>query len=70
MTKVERLLKAIDEVIKAEEGDDDITAAVPDFPGLDKIPKYVDDYEKKLAKLLRNQRKYFLNGERRMSKRR
>jgi hypothetical protein len=62
MTKVERLLKAINEVIKADEDDEDITAAVPDFPGLDKIPKWVDDYEKKLAKLLRNQRKYFLNG--------
>lgn len=61
MSKVERLLKSINAIIKAEE-DEDITEAVPDFPGLDKIPKWTDDYEKKVAKLLRNQRKYFLNG--------
>jgi hypothetical protein len=62
MSKVERLLKSINAVIKAEEEDENITADVPDFPGLDKIPKWVEDYEKKVAKLLRAQRKYFLNG--------
>ncbi|MFD0825843.1 phage minor head protein [Neobacillus sp. M.A.Huq-85] len=62
MSKVERLLKSINDIIKAEEDDEDITDVVPEFPGLDKVPKYIDDYEKKLAKLLRNQRKYFLNG--------
>lgn len=27
---------------------------VPDFPGLDMIPNFVEEYEKKAAKLLRN----------------
>ncbi len=62
MRKVDRLLKSINTVIKSEEEDADITDVVPDFPGLDKIPKYIEDYEKKVAKLFRNQRKYFLNG--------
>lgn len=62
MSKVERLLKSINAVIKAEEEEEDITDAVPDFPGLDKIPKWIDDYEKKVSKLLRAQRKHFLNG--------
>lgn len=62
MSKVEHLLKSLNALIKAEEDDEDITDVVPEFPGLDKVPKYIEDYEKKLAKLLRNQRKYFLNG--------
>jgi hypothetical protein len=62
MSKVERLLKSITAVLKAEEEDEDITTDVPDFPGLDKIPKWVEEYEKKVAKLLRSQRKHFLNG--------
>ncbi|MBT2727849.1 hypothetical protein J7E63_12960 [Bacillus sp. ISL-75] len=62
MSKVERLLKSLNAVIKAEEDDEDITDLVPEFPGLEKLPKYIEDYEKKLAKLLRSQRKYFLNG--------
>ncbi|AGK52024.1 phage minor head protein [Bacillus sp. 1NLA3E] len=62
MSKVERLLKSINAVIKAKEEDEEITDVVPDFPGLDKIPKYIEDYEKKVAKLFRNQRKHFLNG--------
>ena len=33
---------------------------VPDFPGLEQIPGFVEDYEKEVAKLLRKQRKHFL----------
>jgi hypothetical protein len=62
MSKVERLLQSLDTVIKAEEEEEDITELVPEFPGLDKVPKYIEDYEKKVAKLLRAQRKYFLNS--------
>ena len=46
-SKVEHLLKNINTIIKAEEDDDEITGVVPNFPGLDKMPKYIDDYEKK-----------------------
>jgi uncharacterized protein with gpF-like domain len=62
VSKIDRLLKSLNAIIKAEEEDEEITDVVPEFPGLDKVPKYIEDYEKKVAKLLRNQRKYFLNG--------
>jgi hypothetical protein len=62
MSKLERLLKSLNTIIKTEEEEEDITAQVEDFPGLDKVPGYIEDYEKKVAKLLRNQRKYFVNG--------
>jgi hypothetical protein len=62
MSKIDKLLKSINDIIKAEQDDSDITNTVPDFPGLEKVPKYIQDYEKKVAKLLRNQRKHFLNG--------
>jgi hypothetical protein len=62
VSKIDRLLKSLNTIIKAEEDDEEITDVVPEFPGLDKIPKYIEDYEKKVAKLFRNQRKYFLNG--------
>lgn len=64
MRKVEKLLKSLnDYIIKAEEDDEaKLVDVVPDFPGFHKVPKYVEDYEKKVAKLLRKQRKYFLDG--------
>lgn len=62
MSKIDQLLKSLNTLIKAEEKEEDITERVPDFPGLDKIPGYIEDYEKKAAKLLRNQRKHFVNG--------
>jgi hypothetical protein len=62
VSKIDRFLKSLNVIIKAEEENEEITDVVPEFPGLDLIPKYIEDYEKKVAKLLRNQRKYFLNG--------
>lgn len=35
---------------------------VPDFPGKSNIPKYVEEYEKGIARLLRRQHKKFLDG--------
>lgn len=60
MSKVDSLLKRIDSIIKAT--DEDITEKVSDFPGLDKIPSYIEDYEKKLAKCLRDEKKHFVKG--------
>ncbi|BDG48785.1 phage minor head protein [Parageobacillus sp. KH3-4] len=62
MSKVEQLLQSLNAFIqKAEEEDDEkLTDVVPDFPGLEILPKIVEDYEKKIAKLLRNQRKLYL----------
>lgn len=63
MSKVNNLLKSLNAFIrKAENDEESITDIVPDFPGLDQIPGYVDDFEKKIAKLLRAQRKCFLKG--------
>jgi hypothetical protein len=60
MSNIDRLLKAINALIKTEE--EDVIELVPEFPGLDKIPGYIEDYEKKVAKLLRAQRKYYIDG--------
>lgn len=63
MSRVDKLLISLNEYIaKAEEDDEKLTDVVPDFPGLESIPNYVEKYEKKVAKLLRKQRKHFIDG--------
>ncbi|MGG3801781.1 phage minor head protein [Metabacillus fastidiosus] len=64
MSKIDKLLKSLNSFIKEAEEDNDekLTNLVPDFPGLDQVPQLVEDYEKKVAKLLRNQRKHFVSG--------
>ncbi|MED2944215.1 phage minor head protein [Bacillus swezeyi] len=64
MNKTDQLLNSLNAFIqKAEENEEEkLTDVVPDFPGLSKIPGYVEDYEKKVARLLRRQRKRFLNA--------
>lgn len=63
MNKVDKLLKSLNAFIcKAEEGADDITGILPDdIPELNKIPSLVEEFEKIVAKLLRRQRKLFLD---------
>ena len=62
MNKLDKLLKSLNDFIaKAEEDNDEkLTDVVPDFPGLEILPKIVEDYEKAIAKLLRDQRKRYL----------
>lgn len=62
MSKTEKLLKSLNDYIAKAEEEEQLTDLVPGFPGLDQIPGYVENYEKKVAKLLRKQRKHFLNG--------
>ncbi|WP_252503267.1 phage minor head protein [Sporosarcina sp. Marseille-Q4943] len=64
MSKVDKLLENINAFIqKAEEDAEDITAILPDdIPELEKIPSLVEEFEKITAKLLRRQRKLFLDG--------
>src|SRR5690349_11998905 len=57
---IDRLLASIASIVKAEEGD--LTEDIPDFPGLQKVPDYVEDFESSVAKLLRDQRKHFVDG--------
>ncbi len=63
MNKVDSLLDNINEFIrKAEENEDDITEMLPDdIPELNELPRLVDEFEKMAAKLLRRQRKLFLD---------
>lgn len=64
MNKTDKLLASINSFIqKAEESEGQkLVETIPDFPGLSKIPRYVEDYEKGIARLLRSQRKRFLKG--------
>ncbi|MCU4667633.1 phage minor head protein [Bacillus paralicheniformis] len=64
MNKTDQLLNSLNVFIRKAEEDDEksLVEVIPDFPGLSKIPGYVQEYEKKVARLLRSQRKKFLNG--------
>ena len=64
MNKTDQLLNSLNVFIRKAEEDEEksLVEIIPDFPGLSKIPGYVQEYEKKVARLLRSQRKKFLNG--------
>ncbi|KIN37605.1 phage minor head protein [Bacillus subtilis] len=64
MNKTDKLLESLTAFIqKAEEDErEKLVEVVPDFPGLSKIPGFVEEYEKGIARLLRRQRKKFLEG--------
>ncbi|MGG0775445.1 phage minor head protein [Bacillus rugosus] len=64
MNKTDKLLDSLTAFIqKAEENQyKQLGEMVPDFPGKSNIPKYVEEYEKGIARLLRRQRKKFLDG--------
>ncbi|MCY8106648.1 phage minor head protein [Bacillus mojavensis] len=64
MSKTDKLLESLNAfILKAEENQyKQLGEMVPDFPGKSNIPKYVEEYEKGIARLLRRQRKKFLDG--------
>lgn len=64
MNKTDQLLNSLNNFIQKAEEDDEksLVEVIPDFPGLSKIPGYVQEYEKKVARLIRRQRKKFLSG--------
>ena len=64
MNKTDQLLNSLSVFIRKAEEDEEksLVEIIPDFPGLSKIPGYVQEYEKKVARLLRRQRKKFLSG--------
>ncbi|MEC1569631.1 phage head morphogenesis protein [Bacillus spizizenii] len=64
MNKTDKLLESLNAFIqKAEENErEKFVESVPDFPGLSRIPGFVEEYEKSIARLLRRQRKKFLDG--------
>lgn len=59
--KIETLFKSLESFIKAE--DDELKKKLPkELDGLDDIIAEVNEYEKKLAKLLKAEKKHFING--------
>ncbi|MFY1590120.1 phage minor head protein [Bacillus sp. J14] len=63
MNKTDKLLESLNAfILKAEENQyKQLGEMVPDFPGKSKIPNFIEEYEKGIAKLLRRQRKRFLD---------
>ncbi|MCE0742269.1 hypothetical protein LWH95_21490, partial [Bacillus sp. G16] len=64
MNKTDKLLENLNVFIQKAEEDErkNLMESVPNFPGLSKIPNFVEEYEKGIAKLLRRQRKKYLDG--------
>lgn len=60
MSKIDKLLKNLNAFIEKAADNEDLDN-VSDFPGLEVIPVLVEDYETIVAKLLRKQRKWFLD---------
>jgi hypothetical protein len=60
MDKITKLLRELDKVIKAD--DDDLKEELEEFEEVDTVVKSINDYEKKVAKVLRKQKKYFIKG--------
>ncbi|OON71458.1 hypothetical protein BU230_11755, partial [Klebsiella pneumoniae] len=62
MQKIDKLLDSLNEWIEKAETDD-FTASLPaDLEVLDMLPGYVEEFEKEIAKMLRKQKKYFIDG--------
>lgn len=62
MQKVDKLLISLNEWIEKADTDDFTDSLPDDLEVLDMLPGYVEDFEKEIAKLLRKQRKYFVDG--------
>lgn len=58
--KVANILKAIDRFTKAE--DDELRELLADFPEVERLVKSSNAFEKKLAKMLREERKYYVEA--------
>lgn len=61
MNTTERLLKSINLILK--ENLEDIADDLPeDLPGASELQDFIDEFEKKIAKLLREQKKYYVDA--------
>lgn len=60
MDKLGRLLKAIDSIVKEET--DELKDEISEFPAVDATLNAIEEYEKKVAGLFRDQRKHFIDG--------
>nr|WP_307802559.1 phage minor head protein [Bacillus sp. XF8] len=59
---MDKLLTSLNEWIEKADTDDFIDSLPADLEVLDMLPGYVEEFEKEIAKLLRKQRRYFING--------
>ncbi|MDA1647520.1 BppU family phage baseplate upper protein [Bacillus cereus group sp. TH163-1LC] len=62
MQKIDKLLVSLNEWIAKADTDDFIASLPADLEVLDMLPGYVEEFEKEIAKLLRKQKKYFVDG--------
>lgn len=62
MQKIDKLLISLNEWIEKADTDDFTDSLPDDLEVLDMLPGYVEDFEKEIAKLLRKQKKYFVDG--------
>lgn len=62
MQKIDKLLNSLNEWIEKANTDDFTDSLPANLEVLDLLPGYVEDFEKEIAKLLRKQRRYFVNG--------
>ncbi|SFM28950.1 Phage Mu protein F like protein [Gracilibacillus orientalis] len=62
MSMVDKLLKSLNDFIAKAEDEEDFLDDVPDFPGLETLPAIIEDYETAIARLLRVQRKRFVDA--------
>ncbi|PEW46597.1 hypothetical protein CN444_15990 [Bacillus thuringiensis] len=62
MQKIDKLLTSLNEWIEKADTDDFTDSLPADLEVLDMLPGYVEDFEKEIAKLLRKQRRYIVNG--------
>ena len=60
MDKINKLLKSLDKIIKEEEAD--LEEQLEDIEGLDVVIDSINKYEKKISKLLRKQKKHYIDG--------
>lgn len=60
MDKIDKLLKSLDKIIKEDE--EDLKEELEDFEGVDNVVKAINIYEKKIAKLLKKQKKHYTKG--------
>lgn len=62
MQKIDKLLDSLNEWIEKADTDDFAASLPADLEVLDMLPGYVEEFEKEIAKLLRKQKKYFIDG--------
>lgn len=60
MSKFESLIKSLNSYI--HKSDSSVIDNVEDFPGIEEVPQLVAAFEKEIAKLLRAQKKYYVNA--------